>query len=137
MREIRRRAPTEDAGDGQRASGQQRLRRPGKAKRSVRQAKVDGVRRVGTDDFVSPFIEFGVPHRDKHGTMPAHPFFRPGLLAAKPMMVGAIATELKTRMGGLIAAGARVAGVDVSSVTRHGRSSGRDDELGPDRGRTD
>lgn len=113
VKEIRARAPSEDVGDGGRASGQKRHRRPGATKRSVRQGKVDGVRRVGTDDFVAPFNEFGIPHRAKHGTMPAHPFFRPGLIAAKPKMGEAMVGAMRTKMGSLIAGGASVAGTEV------------------------
>lgn len=123
VKEIRKRAPTDDAGDGQRFSGQKRKRRPGTAKRGVRQGKVDGVRRVGTDDFVSPFIEFGIPHREKHGTMPAHPFFRPGLIAAQPQMGQVVAGELQTKMAGLLQGGG-------------GLGVGEDSELGPERGRS-
>ena len=122
VREIRKRAPVDDAGDGQRFSGAKRKRRPGTAKRGVRQAKVDGVRRVGTDDFVSPFIEFGVPNRGKHGAMPAHPFFRPGLMAAQPQMGRAVASELQTNMAGLIEGGPRPGGRDGELGTGRLRS---------------
>lgn len=104
VREIRKRAPTDDAGDGARHGGTKRLRKAGHLKRSIRHAKVDGVRRVGTDDFVAPFQEFGIPMRET-GSLPPQPFFRPGLAAAKGSMTTAAAGELKSRMPALLAKG--------------------------------
>lgn len=83
------------------APGESPRRVTGRLRRSVRDGIVNGVQRVGTDDFRAPILEFGARHDDGKVLEP-RPFMRPGKQAAEKEMGHAIAKELRGGAGGKV-----------------------------------